>query len=290
MLISKASFNVNTLVVVVVHFTVTLSQQREHWIPYALCNKFRNLFQEQRANVFKVQISIAIFIFCRFSSKSKTILPCLFTLLSSAVAFSSCNTHTNPLLWSFLSQQSLLFDEGNWPAAAVACILLLFFLSSSMRVFVQTRTHWKTPVGADCCCFVGLQNSHFYLETALHTTSESRNILSCLFHSSRDDTDNKKNRTGLGDRFSPIPENKYIARWSRPDVDFAVSRSCFLLTAAVAFPLLCWIISGCSSTARGPFTFTKEKPFHSQTNAHTNTWELRDCLLISLSLSLLTRE
>lgn len=44
MLISKASFNVNTLVVVVVHFTVTLSQQREHWIPYALCNRISEPF------------------------------------------------------------------------------------------------------------------------------------------------------------------------------------------------------------------------------------------------------
>lgn len=55
-------------------------------------------------------------------------------------------------------------------------------------------------------------------------------------------------------------------RSSRPDVNFVVSRSCFLLAAAVAFPL-CWIISGCSSTARGPFTFTKTL---SQTNERTH--------------------
>lgn len=149
-----------------------------------------------------------------------------------------------------------------------------------MRVHAHTQ---KIPVGADCCCFVRLQNSHFYLESAQHTTSDDwRNILSCLFHSSRDDTD-RKNRTGLPDKISPIPENN---RSSRPDENFVVSRSCFLLTAAVAFPLLLLkYFSGCSSTARGPFTFTKKTLLQPNERTHKHTSKLRDCLLISLSLS-----
>lgn len=139
MLISKASFNVNTLVVVVVHFTVTLPQKRKHWTYgqfRTLWNKLRNLFPGAAGKCFQS----ADFIFCRFSSKSKTILPCRFTtLLSSAVAFSSCNTHTNSLLRSCLSQQSLLFDERNWPAAAVACMYVLF--SKLLNAGIGTNTH-----------------------------------------------------------------------------------------------------------------------------------------------------
>lgn len=240
-----------------------------------------------------------------FPSKSKTILPCLFSLfcllLLPLVYLSPCNTHTSPRLWSFLSQGSLCFlFGGTWPAAAVACmyILWLFFLSSPMRVFVQTRTHSQTPVGADCCCFVWLQNSHLYLESALHTTSEWRKILSCFF-TAPGMTLIEKTRAGLNDKFSPITENnnpsvRPFVCSSRPDVDFVVSRSYFLLlaaAAAVAFPLLCWIISGCcSSTARGPFTFTKN-PF---TDKRTHTQTLGSsgivCWLPCHCLTQLTRE
>lgn len=225
-----------------------------HW------NKFGTFFRELRANVSKLQIfwtrSLFSAAFRRNRKQSCLALPSLsLSLLSSAVAvgvfFPLQHSHKPaPVIVSFAAV--LAFVEGTWPAAAVACmyILLLFFLSSSMRVFVQTRTHWETPVGADCCCFVWLQNSHLYLESALHTTPEWRKILSCLFHSSGDDTDKKKIRAGLDDKFLPIPKNntrssiqiRPSVRSSRPDVDLVVSRSCFLLqaAAAVAFPLLCW--------------------------------------------------
>lgn len=77
------------------------------------------------------------FFFCCFSSKSKTILPCLLSclLLLLLVLFSPCNTHTSPRLWSFLflrpvsfAAVSLLFVGGTWPAAAVACMYIILWL------------------------------------------------------------------------------------------------------------------------------------------------------------------
>lgn len=56
----------------------------------------------------------------------------------------------------------------------------------------------------------------------------------------------KKTSAELDDKFSPIAQKQQSVRpsvcSSRPDVDFVVSRSYFLLlaaAAAVAFPLLC---------------------------------------------------
>lgn len=100
---------------------------------------------------------------CRFRSRSlfsaafhrNRKQSCLaFSLLSSAVAFSSCNTHTNPLLWSFLSQQSLLFAEGNWPAAAVACMYILLLFSKLFDAGICAHTHTlKDPSGSRLLLF-----------------------------------------------------------------------------------------------------------------------------------------
>lgn len=209
MLISKASFNVNTLVVVVVVVPLyrdfasgakTLDIRPTPYTVKQISEPFPGGCGRMFSNCSFWLRSLFSTAFHR-NRKQSCLVP-LHSFLSSAVAFgafSSCNTHTNSLLRSFLSQQSLCFPmEETGLAAAVACMYIIFFITFISKLFnAGTRTHKKIPVGADCCCFVRLQNSHFYLESAQHTTSDGwRNILSCLFHSSRDDTD-RKNRTGL---------------------------------------------------------------------------------------------
>lgn len=158
---------------------------------------------------------------------------------------------------------------------------MLFLLSSCTQVFVQTLTHSVGPASSSessRLLLFGVTAKFTPLSRKVHTTHhfrvEGKSYLVC-FTAPRRMTlimEDNPSRTG----WYQFPKTRWIQigpfirprRSSRPDVDFVVFRFCFLLLVAVAFPLLCWIISGCSA-AWGPFTFTK--PFHRQTNAHTNT-------------------
>lgn len=202
MLISKASFNVNTLVVVVETLYRDSASGAKTLdirpIPYTV-KQISEPFPGAAGECFQIAVFDCDLYFLPLfiEIENNPALP-FHSFLSSAVAFgafSSCNTHTNSLLRSFLSQQSLCFsmEETGLLRLSRVCIFLLLLFSKLFNA--GTRTHTKTLVGADCCCFVRLQKSHFYLESAQHTTSDSGNILSCLFHSSRDDTDRKR-RTG----------------------------------------------------------------------------------------------
>lgn len=146
MLISKASFNVNTLVVVVVvvvvhFFTVTLmSQEGKHWT----YGRFRTLQQIRRPfpgatrkcllQIFDRDLQFSFLAAFRRNRKQSCL--CLFALffwMSSAVAFwrffpLATLTQARACDRFFHSRLCFLLKE-TWPAAAVACmyILWLFF-------------------------------------------------------------------------------------------------------------------------------------------------------------------
>lgn len=167
-----------------------------------------------------------------------------------------------------------------------------------MRVCVQTRTHqWEQTVAVLCDCKIHT----FISKSALHTTSEWK-ILSCLLHSSQGMTLIKKSRSGLDDKFShQFPKTTISLRFdtdssvrpfvrsSRPDVDFVVSRSCFLLPAGACFLFFAeyyfWLQH-------------RQRAFHihktlSQTNERTQKHFFGDCLLIfpvTVTTQLTTRE